>query len=122
MWGQIKQALAQSTAQFLTRLASLLPGIVALFVALLVSIILGCILAAIVRRILSSMRFDERLARWGFASLAEWSPANSPTLMVSRALAALVIVAGFLIGIAAFDAEWTSLLVRSVFAYIPNVL
>ena len=34
----------------------------------------------------------------------------------------LIIVAGFLIGIAAFDAEWTSLLARSIFAYIPNMV
>jgi Conserved TM helix len=122
MWGQIKQALAQSTAQFLTRLASLLPGVVALVLALVVSIILACILAAIVRRFLGAVQFDQRLARWGAPSLAEWSPANSPTLLVSRAIAALVIFAGLLIGIAAFDAEWTSLFVRSVFAYIPNVL
>jgi uncharacterized membrane protein len=42
--------------------------------------------------------------------------------LVARALATLVIVAGFLIGLAAFDAEWTSLLARSIFAYIPNIL
>jgi hypothetical protein len=122
MWGQIKQALAQSTVQFLTRLATLLPGVVALILALLVSITLGCILAAIVRRLLAAIQFDQLLSRWGFPSLAELSPANSPALLVSRATAALVIVAGFLIGVAAFDAEWTSLFVRSVFGYIPNVL
>jgi hypothetical protein len=122
MWDQIKQALTQSTARFLTRFANLLPGVAALIVALLISIVLGCILAAIVRRLLASMQFDQRLSRWGFPSLAEWSPSKSPTLLVSRAIAALVIVAGFLIGIAAFDAEWTSLLARSIFAYIPNML
>jgi hypothetical protein len=122
MWGQIKQALAQSTVQFLTRLATLLPGVVALILALLVSITLGCILAVIVRRLLAAIQFDQLLTRWGLPSLAELSPANSPSLLVSRATAALVIVAGFLIGVAAIDAEWTSLFVRSVFGYIPNVL
>ena len=122
MWQQIKEALAQSTARFLTRFADLLPGMAALIVAVLLSIIVGCILAAIVRRLLASMKFDQRLSRWGFPSLAEWSPSSSPTLLVSRAIATLVIVAGFLIGLAAFDAEWTSLLARSVFAYIPNML
>ena len=47
---------------------------------------------------------------------------NSPTRLVSRSIATLVIVSGFLIGIAAFDFEWTYLLVQSIFAYIPNVL
>jgi Conserved TM helix len=122
MWDQVKQALNQSTTKFLTGLAHLLPGIVALIVALLISIVLAWILAIVVRRLLASVHFDERLSRWGFASVEEWSPMNSPTRLVSRTVACVVILAGFLIGIAAFDAESTSLLVRSVFAYIPNVV
>jgi Conserved TM helix len=122
MWQQVKQALAQSTARFLTRFADLLPGTAALILAVLVSILVGFILAAIVRRLLASMKFDQRLSHWGFPSFSDWSPSSSPTLLVSRAIAALVIVAGFLIGLAAFDAEWTSLLARSVFAYIPNLI
>jgi len=121
MWQQVKQALSDSTAHFLTRFASLLPGLAALILALLVSLILAWILATVVRRLMTSLHFDERLGRWGFTSLAELSPLNSPTLLVSRSLAALVIVSGFLIGIAAFDLEWTYLLVQSVLAYIPNV-
>jgi len=105
MWGEIKRALAQSTERFLTRFADLLPGTAALLVAVLISIALGFLLAVIVRRVLTSMQFDQ-----------------SPTLLISRTIAALIIVAGFLIGIAAFDAEWTSLLARSIFAYIPNML
>ena len=74
------------------------------------------------RRLLASMHFDDRLNRWGFASIGEWSPMNSPTRLVSRTVACIVILSGFLIGIAAFDAESTSLLIRSVFAYIPNIV
>ena len=122
MWGEIKQALAQSTERFLTRFADLLPGTAALLVAVLISIVLGLVLAAIVRRVLTSMQFDQRLAQWGFHSSSEWPLLKSPTLLISRAIAALIIVAGFLIGIAAFDAEWTSLLARSIFAYIPNMV
>jgi len=122
MWDQVKQALDQSTTKFLTGVAHLLPGIVALIVAVLVSVVLAWILAIIVRRLLASIHFDERLNRWGFATLREWSPMNSPTRLVSRTTAILVILTGLLIGIAAFDAESTSLLVRSVFAYIPNII
>src|SRR5215471_12837193 len=122
MWQQVKQALVDSTTHFLTRFASLLPGLAALVVALFLSAILAWILATITQRLLTTLHFDERLGRWGFASLAEWSPMNSPTRLVSRTIAVLVIVSGFLIGIAAFDFEWTYLLVQSVFAYIPNVL
>jgi|ERR1700722_3200454 hypothetical protein len=122
MWDQVKQALDQSTTKFLTELAHLLPGVVALIVALLISSILAWILAIVVRRLLTSIHFDEQLNRWGFAALGEWSPMNSPTRLVSRTTAFLVVMAGFLIGIAAFDAESTSLLVQSVFAYIPNII
>jgi len=89
---------------------------------LFLSVILAWMLAAMVRRILSSLHFDERLERWGFAALAEWSPMNSPTRLISRSIAALVIVSGFLIGVSAFDFEWTSLFVQNVFAYIPSVI
>jgi hypothetical protein len=121
MWDQVKQALDQSTTRFLTGLATLLPGIVALTVALLVSIVVAWILAIAVRRLLSGMRFDEQVVRWGFSSLGDWSLTKSPTLLVSRTVACLVILTGFLFGIAAFDAESTSLFVRSIFAYIPNI-
>jgi hypothetical protein len=122
MWDQVKQALAESTARSLTRFANLLPGLAALIIALLISVALGCILAIVVRRLLISLQFEERLARWGFSSLADRSPMKSPSLLVSRAIAYLVIFVGFLIGIEAFDAEWTSQLARVVFAYIPNLL
>ncbi len=122
MWDQVKQALNQSTTKFLTGLAHLLPGMVALIVALLISFVLAWILAIVVRRLLTSMHFDERLIHWGFGSVADWAPMNSPTRLVSRTVACLVILTGFLIGVAAFDAESTYLLVRSVFAYIPNVI
>jgi hypothetical protein len=122
MWEQVKQALVDSTARFLTRFANLLPGLAALIIALLLSVVLAWILAAIVRRVLAGLHFDERLGRWGFSSLAEWSPMNSPTRLISRSVAALVMISGFLIGIAAFDLDWTYLFVQKMFAYIPDVL
>jgi hypothetical protein len=118
----VKQALDQSTTRFLTALTRLLPGLVALIVALLISVVLAWILAIVVRRLLVSVRFDERLVRWGLPSPAEWSAMKSPSILVSRFVAALVIMTGLLIGVSAFDAELTSLLVRSVFAYIPNIV
>ncbi len=118
----VKQALDQSTTRFLTAITRLLPGMVALIVALLISIVLAWILAMIVRRLLVSIRFDERLVGWGFPSSVEWFPRQSPTVLISRIVAALVIVTGLLIGVSAFDAELTSLLVRNVFAYVPNIV
>jgi hypothetical protein len=121
MWDQVKQALIQATTRFLTRFVSLLPGMVALILALLVSIVLAFILAFIVRRLLTRLRFGERLVQWGFSSPAE-SPTTSAALLVSRAIAGLVIFIGFLIGITAFDAEWTSEFSQSALAYIPNIV
>jgi hypothetical protein len=41
---------------------------------------------------------------------------------VSGIVSAAVVIAGLLIGIAAFDSELTSELIRSVFAYVPNII
>jgi hypothetical protein len=121
MWDQVKQALAQSTARLLARFASLLPGTVALILAVVVSIILAFILAVVARRVLIRLRFGERLVEWGFSSPAE-SPTKNAAALVSRAIAGLVILVGFLIGITAFDAEWTFKLAQDALEYIPNVL
>lgn len=122
MWGQVKLALEQATAHFLTRFASLLPGLVALIVAVFISIVVAWMLAAIIRRLLVGMHFDERLVRWGFPAPAESPHPNPVSLLISRAIGLLVILAGFLIGLAAFDSEWTSLLAREMLDYIPNLL
>ena len=121
MWEQVKQALVQSTLRFLTRFASMLPGLVALILAVLVSIAIAVILAFVIKRLLIRMRFGEKLIQWGFSSPAK-SSAQVPALVVSRTIAGLVILAGFLIGITAFDADWTSQLARTALGYIPNIL
>jgi Mechanosensitive ion channel, conserved TM helix len=121
MWEQVKQALVQSTLHFLTRFASMLPGLVALILAVLVSIAVAVILAFVVERSLIRMRFGEKLVQWGFSSPAK-SSAQAPALVVSRTIAGLVILAGFLIGITAFDADWTSQLAKTALGYIPNIL
>lgn len=122
MWDQVKQALLQSTTRFLTRFVSALPGMVALILALLISIILAFVLAFAVRRLLSRLHFAERLVQWGFTSPAEQSAMTNPVILVSRTIAGVVILLGFLIGITAIDAEWTSNLSQGILAYIPNIL
>jgi len=122
MWGQVKEALAQATAHFLMRFASLLPGLVALILAILVSFVVAWILVALVQRVLTGMHFDEHLVRWGFPAPAESAHPNPVALLVARAIGLLVILAGFLIGLAAFDSEWMSLFARRTLEYIPNLL
>jgi hypothetical protein len=122
MWDQVGQALNQSMNRMLGQMANLLPGVVALIAALLVSALVAWVLAAILRRSLTGFDFDRRVAQWGFAALAEWSPQKSPTLLAARAIAWTVMLIGFLIGISAFDAALTSQFVIRLFAYLPNVL
>lgn len=122
MWEQIGQALNQSMVRVLSQLASLLPGILALILALLVSAVVAGVLAALLRRSLMSVEFDRRLPHWGFPTLAEWSPSKSPTLLVTRAIALIIMLIGFLVGVSAFDVALTSQLVMRLFEYLPNVL
>ena len=122
MWKQVEDALNQSTTNFITNSVRLLPGIVALILAILVSLIVAWIVGVLLRRLLASVRFDEWLVRSGLSAAVEWSPAHSPTLLVSGMVSAAVVLSGLLIGVAAFDSELTSELIRAVFAYIPNII
>ena len=122
MWDEVGQALKLSMTKMLSQLASLLPGIVALVTALLVAGLIAWVLSAILRRSLAGFDFDRRVARWGFPALAEWSPSSSPTLLVTRAIAGIIILIGFLIGISAFDGALPSRFVIRLFAYLPDVM
>lgn len=106
----------------ITKVADLLPGLVALIVALALSIVLAWIIGSLLRRSLRSIQFDQRLPTWGLASLSEWSPANSPTLLVVRVVGWAIVLIGFLVGLSAFDATLTSQFVERFFSYLPNVL
>lgn len=122
MWDQVGKALNASMVRVLSQFASLLPGILALIVALFLSAVIAWALSAILRRSLMGIDFDRRVPKWGFPAVVEWSPANSPTLLVSRSVAVAVMVIGFLIGISAFDVALTSEMVVRFFEYLPNVI
>lgn len=121
MWEQGQQALNQAMVRVLDELASLVPGVVALIVAVLFAGLIAGILYFVLRRALIGLQLDERLSRWGLRELAEWSPSKSPSLLVARVVAWTVVLIGFLIGLAAFDAALTSKLAYQLFAYLPNV-
>jgi hypothetical protein len=122
MWEQVQQALNQSMVRLLSQVASLLPGFVALIVAFLFSVVVAWLLSFVLRRFLVSIRFDERLVHWGMSSIAERSPSNSPTFLVTRIIAGSIVIIGLLIGLAAFDAALISELVLRLFAYLPRIL
>ena len=122
MWDQVGQALRLSMTKMLSQLASLLPGIVALLTALILSVAVAWALSLILRRSLARLDFDRRVAQWGFPGLAEWSPSSSPTRLVTRAIAGVIIFVGFLIGISAFDGALPSQFVIRLFAYLPDLM
>ncbi len=122
MWNQVRQALDESSVRVIKQVANLLPGIAALIVALAVSGFLAWIIASVVRQSLRRLNFDERVGTWGLQSLADWSPSNTPTMVVTRAVWWIIMLLGLLIGISAFDATLTSKFVEHVFSYLPNVL
>ncbi len=122
MWQQAQQALNQSMIRVLNELASLVPGVIALVVAALFSALLGGIAYAALRRLLFAVQFDERVSKWGLRSIVEWSPHKSPSLLFARSVFWAIVLAGFFVGVAAFDSTLTSELVLQLFNYLPNVI
>jgi hypothetical protein len=110
MGQQIESALRQSTHRVLEVLVSFLPGVLAFLLAVLVFALLGWAVSALVHRILTALRFDDRLAtRAGSessASIADWSPGRSPALLLSRAVLWLSVLMGLAVGVSAFDASY----------------
>jgi hypothetical protein len=122
MWDQVGQTLHESTVRILSRLASLLPGMLALIVAVVFSAMLAWLFASLLSRFLVSVRFDEQLERWGFSGIAEWSPEQSPARLLTRVVSWSIVLLGFVLGLAAFDATLTSELAFHLFGYLPHVM
>jgi hypothetical protein len=119
MWDQVGQTLNQSTIRILSQFAGMLPGVLALIVAVLFSALVAGLAVMLLRRFLRSVHFDERMETWGFSGMAEWSPHQSPALLLTRVVAWGIILLGFTVGLAAFDATLTA---RLLFGYLPNVV
>jgi uncharacterized membrane protein len=122
MWDQVGDTLRQSTVRVLSQFANVLPGTVALIVALMFSAALAWVVSFVLRRFLTGLAFDDQLKRWGLTGVGEWSPRESPTLLVTRVISWSIILFGFVLGLAAFDASLTSRLAFDLFAYVPNVV
>jgi uncharacterized membrane protein len=110
MGQQIESALRQSTHRVLEVLVSFLPGVLAFLLAVLVFALLGWAVSAVLHRILTALKFDDRLAARGgtgsSAGIADWSPARSPTLLLSRVVLWLSVLIGLAVGVSAFDASY----------------
>jgi hypothetical protein len=106
VWRHMSDALFQSITRVLSLLISILPGILAFFVALLLFSFLGFAISAVLRRLLSALRFDERVARNRGSS--EWAPTTSPTEIVARTSFWALFLLGLIIGVSAFDASYAT--------------
>jgi hypothetical protein len=121
MWEQVSQALDQSFTRVMTRIASLLPGFLALLVALLVSSLIAWAIGFVLRRSLRSLDFDRKVAGWGVLGFRSETD-RSPTDWTVRIVSWSIVFVGFLVGVTAFEATLTSLLVSQLFAYLPNLV
>jgi len=112
MGQQIQYALSQSAHRVLLKVASFLPGLVALLSAVILLTLIGAGLSALLRRVLTALKFDERIAQNQNPALAAgiqgWSSTNSPTVLIARIAFWLCVLLGFVIGISAFDASYSS--------------
>ncbi len=105
IWHHISDALHQSLYRVLTLLIAVLPGIVAFFVALAIFTFCGMLISWLLRRCLSWIKFDLRLAR---LSGEGWAPTSPPTEIVARASFWTCVLFGLIIGVSAFDASYAT--------------
>lgn len=115
LWQQVEGALSQSMHRALVKLASFLPGILALLIAVVLLSAIGALLSVAMRRLLTRIRFDERLSRNNAAGVSDFSPSHSPTLLVTRFIFWGCVVLGFMIGITALDASFSNSAQMSIF-------
>ena len=124
MGHSIELALRQSVHRVVAALVIFLPGLVAFLLAIIVLAVIGSLLSALLRKALTAFRFDEKLAArqssGSLTNIADWSPAHSPTQLISRTAWWLCLLAGIFIGIYAFDASFSGTGTVSVF-FLPYV-
>jgi hypothetical protein len=108
IWSHMTDALQQSVYRVVSLLVSILPGLLALIIALAFLTGIGILLSWVLRRILTSLKFDDRFARSQSAGVADWSPSHSPTALVGRVAFWGCILLGLVIGVSAFDASYAT--------------
>jgi hypothetical protein len=122
MWDQIRTLLLQSSDRILTGVANFLPGLLTFLLIVLFTIVIAAASRVALRRFLRSIDFDERVVRWGFPELTEWSPGRSPGALLIRLVGWTILLIGLLTGISALDGVLPSMLVVRFFDYLPNVI
>jgi hypothetical protein len=101
-------ALEQSVNRVLSLLVSILPGVLAFILAIALLSLLGVFLSFVLRRILTSLKFDERMQRNNISGIADWSPAHSPTALAGRITFWSCALLGLIIGVLTLDTSYQS--------------
>jgi hypothetical protein len=121
MWEQTEQIFLQSLVRVLHEFARMAPGLVAMALIVAIAVALAIVLKALVRRVLERLGVDERLRRWGVASPAAEGPA-APSRLAANVVAWTVLAVGFLAGVIAVDAAFTSAVAMRALDFLPSVL
>lgn len=122
IWHHMADALHQSLDRILSLLIAILPGILAFIVALVALTLIGMALSALLRRGLTAVSFDERVAR--SRGSVDWAPSTSPTVLIARVSFWGCVLLGLIIGVSAFDASYaTATALRSLLVpYLTHVV
>jgi hypothetical protein len=117
----MSDALHQSFYRVLTLLIAVLPGILAFFVVMVILTLCGMLTSWLLRRCLSWIQFDKRLAQM---SGDGWTPASPPSEIVARASFWICVLLGLIIGVSAFDASYATgtALPISLLPYVTHVV
>lgn len=107
----IAGSLHDSVLRVLSLFTNILPGLVAFIVAFFLMAAVGVFLSFLLRKVLVSVKFDERIARGqasGISGIADWSPQHSPTALAGRIVFWGSVLLGLAVGIMALDASYAS--------------
>ena len=122
MWAQVEDMFRRATLRTAENVTDFLPGLVGLIVILLAALAAALLVRALLLKALTGLGFDQRAEAWGLGALGDWSATGGPSLVVSRIVMWLIIVAGLLASLSALDAALPEEFARTMFAYIPDVL
>lgn len=122
MFSQVKDALFDSFSRVLTRLAVFLPGLLALILAVVLLTLIGAGLSWAIGKLLTRLRFDERVGKQNSAGVSDWAPSHSPTLLIGRVVFWACVLLGVAIGISAYDAAGTGDISPFILPYLAHAV
>jgi hypothetical protein len=122
MWEQVEDMLRRAALRTAENVAEFLPGLLGLIAILLAALLVAILARTILLRALTGLRFDQRAEQWGLGTLADWSAAGGPSMVVARVVMWTILVAGLLASFSALDAALPEEFARTVFGYMPDLL